>query len=140
MIRPYCPDDIDAVIETCYLAHQLSHPFLSAEFLAQEMIKTRDTYLPNSETWIYEKDGKLRGFIALVGNEVGGLFVHPDDHGKGFGKALMDKAVELRGSVYLDVFKENSLGRAFYKRYGFRLSHEYVHEETGNMLLRLEFG
>ncbi len=52
----------------------------------------------------------------------------------------MDKAVALRGNLFLDVFKENSIGRAFYDRYGFRTTREHFHEQTGNALLRMEFG
>ncbi len=76
-------------------------------------------------------------FIAVIGNEVGGIFVHPGAQRKGIGKALMDVAVQLRGEVFLDVFKSNWLGRSFYDRYGFSIEYEHIHEETRQPLLRL---
>lgn len=82
-------------------------------------------------------DGKLEGFIALMGNEVGAIFLQPAHHGKGAGKALMDKAQELHAT--LEVFKENSIGCKFYSRYGFEHLEEKLHEPTGRPLLRLRY-
>ena len=80
-----------------------------------------------------------RWFIALIGNEVGGLFVDPSFLGRGLGNALMDKARELHSTLEVEVFKENSIGRRFYDRYGFKLQEEKLHEETGCLTLRLSF-
>ncbi|MDH3326956.1 MAG: GNAT family N-acetyltransferase, partial [Gammaproteobacteria bacterium] len=63
--------------------------------------------MPNADTWVTVDNEKIIGFIALIGNEVGGLFVDPDYHGSGLGKALMDKATNLYATLELDVFKEN---------------------------------
>ncbi len=49
----------------------------------------------------------------------------------------MDKAKELRGELVVEVFKANSIGRAFYAKYGFESVAEKVHEQTGFELLRL---
>lgn len=140
MIRPYKPDDTDAVIAVWQAASLVAHPFLSAKIMAQEKARIREIYLPRVETWIFEEDSGLCGFLSLIENEVGAIFVHPSHQGKGFGRALMDKAVALRGHLFLDVFKENSIGRAFYDRYGFRTAREHIHEQTGNALLRMEIG
>ena len=140
MIRPYKPDDTDAVIAVWQTASLVAHPFLSAEVMAREKARIREIYLPRVETWIFEEDSRLCGFLSLIKNEVGAIFIHPSHQGKGFGRALMDKAVALRGRLFLDVFKENSIGRAFYDRYGFRTAREHIHQQTGNALLRMEIG
>jgi putative acetyltransferase len=54
------------------------HPFLSADFLDEERVSIPNVYLPKAETWVWETDGRVIGFISLLGNEVGALFVHPD--------------------------------------------------------------
>lgn len=49
----------------------------------------------------------------------------------------MDKAKELRGALVVEVFKANTIGRAFYAKYGFTPIEEKVHDQTGFDLLRL---
>ena len=89
------------------------------EFIAQERKNVAEIYLPNTDTWVVELDGNVEGFIVLMGNEVGATFLQPKFHGKGAGKALMDKAREFHGDIEVEVFKENSIGRKFYSQYGF---------------------
>lgn len=139
IIRHYEDKDLDSVIEVWLNASKIAHPFLKKDFLEGEITNMRTLYLPHAETWVAEADGAVVGFLSLVGNEVGGLFVDPDFHGQRFGKTLMDKAVSLRGALELDVFKQNPIGRRFYKRYGFLEDHEYDHEPTGERVIRLVY-
>ena len=53
--------------------------------------------------------------------------------------AWMDHAKMLRGDLEVEVFKENRIGREFYRRYGFTFHDEHIHEETGEALLRLVY-
>lgn len=138
-IRQYTDDDLKTVISSWENASKVAHPFLEEDFLAQERINIAELYLPNAETWVADMDGKVIGFIALIGNEVGAIFLQPSYHGRGIGKALMDKAQELRGSLEVEVFAKNSIGRKFYSNYGFEKIEEKVHDKTGNNLLRLRF-
>jgi putative acetyltransferase len=77
------------------------------------------------------------GFIALIGNEVGAIFVQPSHHRTGVGHRLMDTARELRGELEVEVFVANTIGRAFYAKYGFEAVEEQAHEATGQEVLRL---
>lgn len=138
-IRPYENTDLDAVLSSWEAATRLAHPFMSDEFIAQERINVAEIYMPNTDTWVVDIDGKLEGFIALMGNEVGAIFLQPECHGKGAGKALMDKAQELHGDLEVEVFKANAIGRKFYARYGFEHLEEKLHEPTDQQVLRLKF-
>ena len=91
------------------------------------------------DTWVVENDHAVVGFIALIGNEVGAIFVQPKHHGIGAGKALMDKAQELHSELEVEVFAENIIGRRFYSRYGFVIIEKKIHEPTGHEMLRLRF-
>jgi putative acetyltransferase len=137
MIREYEEKDLSELLDAWYSASQVGHPFLDEDFFEQERRNIAAFYLPNAETWVYEFDGLVVGFIALMGNEVGAIFVDSRFHGQGIGRALMDKARSLRDVLELDVFKENLVGRKFYEKYGFRQVNEYLHAETGFMQLRL---
>ena len=137
MIRPYQDTDLSEVLEAWYSASLLGHPFLDEAFFERERNQIRDVYLPNAETWVFEQNGVVVGFVALMGNEVGGLFVDTDYHGKGIGRALMDHVKSIRDVLELLVFEDNKVGRAFYEKYGFRQVGEEIHEETSFMQLRL---
>ena len=139
MIRKYQKQDTSSVIAVWRSASALAHPFLSESFMDETETAIREKYLPNTETWIAEKEGQVIGFISLFGNEVGALFLLPEFHGKGLGRKLMNKAASLHSELLVEVFKENMIGRKFYERYGFRLMKEYTHEPTGQPVLRLVF-
>ena len=138
-IRRYCDNDLDAMLNAWENASRLAHPFMSNAFFARERQNIPELYLPNADTWVALYNGRVVGFIALIGNEVGGLFVDPALHGQGLGKALMDKAGSLHEVLEVEVFKANAIGRAFYARYGFQFLREKIFEPTGDPLLRLRY-
>ena len=138
-IRQYKETDLGAVLSSWEAATRLAHEFMTDEFIAQERKNVAEIYIPNTDTWVVEIDGAVKGFIALMGNEVGAIFLQPNCHGKGAGKALMDKAQELHGDLEVEVFKENEIGRNFYSKYGFEQMVEKLHEPTGQQVLRLKF-
>ena len=138
-IRQYSKHDLPALMSSWENASAIAHPFLTSEFQDKVRQDIPSLYLPNADTWVAEVNGTVVGFIALLGNEIGALFVEPEFQGKGIGRALMDKAQHLHGDLELEVFKANHLGRKFYAGYGFELLVEKVHEETGDPVLRLKF-
>lgn len=138
-IRQYKNADLDAVLSAWETATRLAHSFMTDEFIEQERKNVAEVYMPNTDTWVAVVDGEVKGFIALMGNEVGAIFLQPEYHGKGIGKALMDKAQEIHGDLEVVVAKENPIGRKFYSHYGFNFMEEVFHEPTGQQMLRLKF-
>jgi putative acetyltransferase len=137
VIRKYRPADGEDVLNVWARASALAHPFLSREFLERERHNIPNLYLPKVETWVWEADGHVVGFMSLLENEVGALFVDPEFHRCGIGRALIDRARALRGELEVEVFERNLLGRAFYAKLGFELMHQKVHSETGFEIMRL---
>jgi putative acetyltransferase len=137
VIRKYQPDDCEEVLRVWAAASALAHPFLGERFLEQERRDIRNVYLPSSETWVWEADGRIVGFISLLGNEVGAVFVDPRYQRSGIGWALMDHARALRGELEVEVFEDNSVGRSFYAKYGFQPILQKLHRPTGFRLMRL---
>lgn len=143
MIRQYHPKDCESVLNVWATASAVAHPFLGEEFLQQERCNIQNLYLPQAQTWVWEADaqdgqgGQVVGFISLLGNEVGGLFVAPPFHGLGIGRALIAQAQSLQGALEVDVFERNLMGRAFYARLGFVLMCKKLHAQMGLALLRL---
>jgi putative acetyltransferase len=138
-IRQYEDTDLEAVLSAWESATRLAHPFMTDAFIAQERENVAELYLPNTDTWVVELSAEVKGFIALMGNEVGAIFLQPECHGRGAGKALMDKAQAIHGDLEVEVFKANAIGRKFYARYGFEQLEEKLHEPTGQQVLRLKY-
>lgn len=138
-IRPYEETDLDAVLSAWENAQNIAHPFLPEKFQAQEKINVETLYLPNAETWVVEAGHEVVGFIALIGNEIGGLFLQPLYHGKKLGKLMVDKARDLHGNLEVEVFEKNLMGRKFYAKYGFESLAEHMHAQTNEKVLRLQF-
>lgn len=139
MIRGYAAADEDSVVAVWLAASRIATPFLAAEFLRTEAVNIRTRWLPKAESWVFEEDEIVVGFLSLIESEIGALFVRPDRQGRGIGRALMDHAVRLRGDLFLDVFEDNLIGRRFYERYGFRPTGKHVHEESGHSQIRMEW-
>ena len=137
MIRPYQEQDLNRLLEVWYSASKIAHSFLDEAFLETERQNIPKVYLPAAETWVFERDKLVLGFISLLDNQVGAIFVDPQFQRQGIGRALIDWAKTLRTQLFVEVFKENKVGRAFYERYGFIPVDEHLHPETGYMLLRL---
>ncbi len=117
-IRQYTENDLSSILSSWENASKIAHPFLTQEFLDQERFNIPNLYLPNADTWVADINGTVVGFIALLGNEVGAIFVEPKFQGAGVGTALMNKAQGIHGDLEVEVFQANSIGRKFYHSYG----------------------
>ena len=139
MIRKYEDQDETRVIDIWYNSSSLAHPFLDTAFVEKVKKDMKDIYLPNAETWVFEDNNVIIGFISMIENEIGGLFVSPDRHSKGVGTALVNFIGEFHKELEVEVFKDNKIGRSFYDKYGFNIIKEYFHEESSQVLIRMKF-
>lgn len=137
MIRQYDPRDREALLAVWAESAAVGHPFWTPAMFEQERRDIAEKYLPVAETYVFERAGEVVGFISLLGDEVGGIFVTPRCHRQGIGRALMDWARQSRDVLELDVFEANEVGRAFYAAYGFGIVGERLDEATGHRVLRL---
>lgn len=137
IIRSYEDKDVEGLLDVWYRASLIAHHFLDDEFFENERIQIKESWLPISDTVVWEHENRVIGFLSLVGNEVGAIFVDPDHQGQGVGRALMDWASEARPYLELDVFEANARGRSFYEAYGFKFLDRHVHEASGQNELRL---
>ena len=140
MIRPYTDEDLGELLEVWYRASLVAHSFLSEEFFETERRQIAEHWLPIAETAVCETEGRVVGFLSLIDNEVGAIFVDPDYQGRGIGRALMDAARDSRPFLELSVFEANCIGRRFYDAYGFELVDRQANEATGEPELRLRLG
>lgn len=137
MIRNYCPEDREAVLDIWLAASRVGHPFLSETDLAGQYALTRDRYLDLATIYVIEKDGKIVGFVGLVGelnDFIGALFVSPECHRRGFGRKLVEYAADLRSPLFVEVYAQNEPGMSFYQKNGFVEESRRDHDDEGRPL------
>jgi len=133
VIRAYRSEDLEPVMAVWKAANALAHPFLQKGFVIEVGRSIREDFLPISETYVLDDAGQMIGFIALMGNQIGGLFLDPACRGQGYGRALVDHAVGLKGPLRVEVFRDNQIGRPFYERYGFEFVEDEFHALSGQV-------
>jgi len=139
MIRKRKEKDNDEIMNVWIEASSLAHPFLETSFVEKVKKDMREIYIPNTETWVFEQNNLVIGFISMLDNEIGGLFVIPEYHSKGIGTQLVNYVKELHNELEVEVFEKNTIGSAFYDKYGFTKIKQYTHTESNSEMLRLKF-
>ncbi|MBG6246572.1 acetyltransferase [Candidatus Symbiopectobacterium sp. 'North America'] len=113
------PQDISCIMEIWNKAINATHHFLAFEDrLAIE--KELFTFFPTVElTLACESSGCIIGFMYLHDGHMEALFVDPDYHGQGVGKAMVHTALAQSPELTIDVNKQNQQAVGFYTRIGF---------------------
>lgn len=119
-IRPYEADrDLEALSQIWFDASVEAHAFLGEERLAEQRELIETLYLPSAESYVaYDEMGAL-GFISLLGDFIGELFVLPKAQGAGVGHALVDHVRALRDGLSVSVYLDNQKAYHFYHSIGF---------------------
>ena len=134
MIRKFHQEDKEAAIRIWLEASAVTHHFIPHAYWKSHAEDMRETYLPQSETYVYtdSSTGEITGFIALAGDYLAAIFVAPNRQGQGIGQVLMAHAKKLKTRLELNVYQENTQAVSFYKRQGFKVSREQTDEATGH--------
>ena len=75
----------------------------------------------NCESWIAEHEAEPVAFVALDGNTLDRLYVHPDFQRLGIGKQLLQFCLEQRPEgLRLFTHQKNVRARQFYENFGFK--------------------
>ena len=138
MIRKHTPEDLEILMSIWLESSSMAHPFLDATFVDSVKKDMCNLYMPNSDTWVFEENGAILGFISMIKNEIGGLFVTPKHHFKGIGTQLVNFTSKTHAILEVEVFEKNEIGRAFYDKIGFQFLKQYYHEESGEEVIRLK--
>jgi 8-oxo-dGTP pyrophosphatase MutT (NUDIX family)/N-acetylglutamate synthase-like GNAT family acetyltransferase len=134
-LRPYdAARDLDRCLAIWRAASEVGHPFLDAATRDADANVIRDIYMPAAEVTVAERDGQVIGFVALLGQLVGGLFVDPAAHRAGAGRALIDDALGRKGRLEVEVYEANRGARAFYAACGFVTASRRERDDHGRAL------
>ena len=99
--------------------------------------------LERSFLFVAEIDSNVVGFanFSPVNDEgkaeLGAIYLYPEYQGKGIGSALLQKGInELEGveEIYINVERDNEIGKSFYDAKGFRVLKELDDDFEGHTL------
>ena len=140
MIRPFADGDMQALLALWLDSTIRAHPFIRTEYWLESLPLVRDEYLPQSRSWVDERDGVLTGFLSVMMEQfVGAVFVAPGYSRQGIGSALMARAKRHYPALSLEVYRLNRPARAFYYHQGFRETGSTYNAETGHRILILQW-
>ncbi|MFD1629687.1 N-acetyltransferase [Pseudopedobacter beijingensis] len=131
--------DETAVLNIWLNTSLLAHDFVAAEYWHSKIKDMKDVYLPNSQTFVYEENNEVIGFISMVDNYIAAIFIEQQQRSKGIGKQLISFIKEHFPILELGVFAKNSGAIAFYKKQGFTIIEEKTDQDTGEQELVMQF-
>ena len=113
----------DRVVEIWREAVDATHDFLSAED-RRAIDAEVCSFLPAAPLWLARSEaGDILGFMLLTPTESGAhmdaLFIDPEAHGQGIGRALVEHAIARHGAITTDVNAQNPKAIGFYQALGF---------------------
>ena len=121
ILRP-TPQDYDELLTVWEASVRSTHHFLTEENIQFYKSLVRNQYFQAVELYIIRnREGKIAAFMGLSDELIEMLFVHPDEQGKGYGKTLLEFAVNERGFHKVDVNEQNEQAFRFYRNRGFEV-------------------
>ncbi|KFX03786.1 acetyltransferase [Pectobacterium betavasculorum] len=131
MIRPYRGSDIEPLMQLWLKSTILAHPFIREDYWRESASAVREIYIPQSQTWVYEEQESLIGFISVLeARFIGALFVEKNYYGKQIGAALIQHVQALFPLLSLEVYQQNTRACRFYHKQGFAIVDENVNRDT----------
>jgi putative acetyltransferase len=122
---------MEDVIKIWLDASVKAHDFVDPRFWQSKVGDMEGTYIPASETYVYEDEAGIKGFFSLLEHTLAAMFVSPEHQGEGIGRTLIARAKQLGRELELSVYKKNPKAVRFYERCGFEAVSEKVDEHTG---------
>ena len=121
-IRRGSPQDVPRALEIWRSAVEATHGFLTAQDRAEIDEMVANEFLPKAEMWLaVDQNDKVAGFLVMDGEMIDALFVDPAVHGRGFGTALLNQALQLSPNATVDASEQATNALPFYLSRGFRV-------------------
>lgn len=126
MLRPATSEDANAIAAVLIESRSSSIPYAPLTHTDSE-IRTwiSATLVPSGSVVVWEEANQIVGFIATSvdnnGSWIDQLYVLPGWTGKGIGNKLLQHAQRsLARPIKLYTFEQNTNGRFFYERHGYK--------------------
>lgn len=122
-------EDLDRVAEIWLEGNLEAHVFIEPKYWRSNLQEVK-RQMEEAELYLCVWNGKIAGFIGLVGEYVAGLFVKKDFQGKGVGTSLLQYVKERKKEIWLKVYAKNKKACRFYISQGFVVEKEQQDEKN----------
>ena len=137
-IRAMTLHDLDQVMELWLNTNLSGHAFIDQTYW-QKHVEEVKKMLPYADVIVYEKQGRILGFLGIQKGYLAGIFVDENHQSMGIGKRLLEYAKGRYPSLTLHVYEKNQQAIAFYQREGFTFKDKSMEQDTGEMELFMEW-
>jgi len=124
LIRPMCPEDLEALVALWRRSREDGQPWLEARMgrsPSDDRHYFENVIAQQFAVWVACEGQRPLGLLAWRPDEVDQLFVDPPAQGRGVGTALLEKAMALSPAGFtLFTAQRNQRARDFYERRGMR--------------------
>ncbi len=131
-IELYSEELRESVVETWESSVRATHHFLKEEDI--RFFKTFVSGLDFNSMSVYcglTEEREMIGFLGVDNHKLEMLFLHPQHIGKGYGKLMLDYAINNLEANALDVNEDNQHAVEFYKKHGFVIEERMPVDGTG---------
>lgn len=109
-----------------------SHHFLQEEDIEYFKPLIRNQYLPAVDVFVMRDDfGHIDAFMGVSSDMLEMLFVLPEKQGNGYGRALVEYAINRCGIRMVDVNEDNIKAYRFYLKMGYEVIGRDEYDATG---------
>lgn len=119
-IRSSRLDEVDRLVEIWGRAVDATHLFLTTEDRLAIEAEVRAFFPAAAFVVACGSHDEPVGFMLMDGAHLEALFIDPDHHEKGVGKALLQSAIARHDVITTDVNEQNAQALEFYRRMGFQ--------------------
>ena len=123
VIREYEPQDFDAVTILWRISREKSVPefqMMKGHFFYEDQNYFQDHILKENQLWVVQVNNHPVAFMAMNGDFIDQLYIHPDYWRRGIGQRLIEFARERSPEhLWLYTLQVNVKARAFYEKNGF---------------------
>lgn len=131
MIRKMKEEDTTKVMTIWTKGNFYAHPFIERDYWISNYNKVKEECLKQAETYVYEENEEIKGFISILNNTyIGALFVAKDFLRQGIGKRLLNYCKERKEKLTLQVYEKNIDATLFYLAMGFKNMRIQIDEST----------
>ncbi|KHD36215.1 acetyltransferase [Clostridium acetobutylicum] len=140
MIKELKDSQIKRIMDIWLETNITAHSFIDKDYWVKNYDVVKNQYIPISQTFIYEEDEQIKGFISVIDSSfIGALFVSEEYQRQGIGKKLIDYCKSLYSSLELCAYVENIAAVNFYEHCGFRVLGKQINDDSGFVECRMKW-